>query len=112
MSRQNKSTYSEYISKAEDLADDVLRYTKRYLPHTARVCLISTFLEDGIRMWTQWGEQRKYMEDLWGMGGFLSFIFVLVNLVGQIAGCAMVLSRKRVEIGIGILAGVVALQVN
>ncbi|EDV28174.1 Surfeit locus protein 4 [Trichoplax sp. H2] len=110
MNRQNKSTYSEYIAKAEDLADDVLRSTKRYLPHIARVCLISTFLEDGIRMWTQWSEQRKYMEDLWGMGGFLSFLFVLINLIGQIAGCAMVLSRKKVEIGVGILAGVVVLQ--
>lgn len=62
-----------------------LRVTKQYLPHVARLCLISTFLEDGVRMWFQWGEQRDYIDTTWGCGYALASAFVLLNLLGQLS---------------------------
>jgi ER-derived vesicles protein len=88
----------------------VIRKGKHILPTVARLCLIATFLEDGIRMWVQWNEQREYMDMSWGCGKFMATVFVFVNLVGQIGGCIMVLLRIRVSIAVGVLFFIVVLQ--
>lgn len=100
----------ELLAKAEDVADQILRRSKHVLPHVARLCLISTFLEDGIRMYMQWSEQRDYMDTSWGCGYFLATLFVLINLVGQLGGCVMVLWRIKVDIACAALFSIVVLQ--
>uniref|UniRef100_H2LRZ2 Surfeit locus protein 4 n=1 Tax=Oryzias latipes TaxID=8090 RepID=H2LRZ2_ORYLA len=102
----------DFMNKAEDVADQFLRVTKQYLPHLARLCLISTFLEDGIRMWFQWNEQRDYIEATWNCGYFLATCFVLLNLIGQLGGCVLILSRNFVQYACFGLFGIIALQVN
>lgn len=111
-SQAGSSPYSEYISKAEDVADQILRNSKHVLPHFARFCLISTFFEDGFRMWFQWDEQRDYMDQTWHCGYVLGTLFVLYNLVSQLGGCIMVLSRQKVEIAVGMLSSVIVVQVS
>jgi len=101
---------NEMLSKAEDFADKVTRSSKHVLPHLARFCLVSTFFEDGVRMWVQWSEQREYMDISWGCGWFLATLFVVVNLIGQLGAVAMVLTRFKVDIACGILFFVVILQ--
>uniref|UniRef100_A0A674NP01 Surfeit locus protein 4 n=1 Tax=Takifugu rubripes TaxID=31033 RepID=A0A674NP01_TAKRU len=91
-------------------AEEFLRVTKQYLPHLARLCLISTFLEDGIRMWFQWNEQRDYIEATWSCGYFLATCFVLLNLIGQLGGCVLILSRNFVQYACFGLFGIIALQ--
>ena len=51
----------DLLRNLEDKAEDLVRKTRKYLPHVGRLCLISTFVEDGIRMINQWGEQRDYI---------------------------------------------------
>ncbi|XP_043518796.1 surfeit locus protein 4 homolog [Frieseomelitta varia] len=100
----------EVVSKAEEIADQVIRNGKHILPTLARLCLIATFLEDGLRMWFQWSEQKEFMNNTWHCGAFLATIFVLVNLVGQLSGCVMVIGRWKVSIACGILFFIVVLQ--
>uniref|UniRef100_A0A3P9PLR8 Surfeit locus protein 4 n=1 Tax=Poecilia reticulata TaxID=8081 RepID=A0A3P9PLR8_POERE len=100
----------DLMNKAEDVADQFLRVTKQYLPHLARLCLISTFLEDGIRMWFQWNEQRDYIEATWNCGYFLATCFVLLNLVGQLGGCVLILSRNFVQYACNIFFFCLVLQ--
>ena len=64
----NKFNQNELISKAEDVAENFLRHSKFILPTLGRLCLVSTFIEDGFRMWFQWNEQRDYMNTSWGCG--------------------------------------------
>lgn len=52
------------------------------------------------------------MDMSWGCGKFLATVFVLVNLVGQLGGCVMVIGRFRVAIACGILFFIVVLQVS
>merc|ERR1712243_502134 len=108
--RDTMSGQNEILSKAEYIADKVTRHSKHVLPHLARFCLVSTFFEDGVRMWVQWSEQREYMDISWGCGWFLATLFVVVNLIGQLGAVAMVLTRFKVDIACGILFFVVILQ--
>ncbi|XP_003394174.1 surfeit locus protein 4 homolog [Bombus terrestris] len=100
----------EVISKAEEIADQVIRNGKHILPTLARLCLIATFLEDGLRMWFQWSEQKEFMNNSWHCGTFLATMFVFINLIGQLGGCVMVIGRWKVSIACGILFFIVVLQ--
>ena len=51
----------QIIQQLEEHAENIIKKTRKYLPHVGRFCLISTFVEDGIRMINQWGEQRDYI---------------------------------------------------
>ncbi|KAG8129977.1 hypothetical protein E2320_016592 [Naja naja] len=100
----------DLMGAAEDVADQFLRVTKHVLPHLAHLCLISTFLEDGIRMWFQWNEQRDYINISWGSGVLLATLFVLINMCGQLAGCVLVLARKFVPYACFGLFGIIFMQ--
>nr|CAB3266715.1 surfeit locus protein 4 [Phallusia mammillata] len=104
------SSQATLLSKAEDAADNILRHTKYVLPHIGRFCLVSTFIEDGIRMWVQWGEQRDYIASTWSCGTFIASLFVLINMLGQVGACTGVLLRKQVPIMCGVLFFIIGLQ--
>lgn len=63
-------------------------------------------------MYFQWSEQSRYMDMSWNCGMFLATVFVLINLVGQLGGCILILLQKHVRIACGILFFIVVLQVS
>ncbi|KAI3362328.1 hypothetical protein L3Q82_012638, partial [Scortum barcoo] len=61
-------------------------------------------------MWFQWNEQSDYIEATWNCGYFLATCFVLLNLIGQLGGCVLILSRNFVQYACFGLFGIIALQ--
>ena len=112
MAARDGGTFNSVLSQADDVADRVLRHSKHYLPHLARLCLIATFLEDGLRMWFQWSEQKDYVNLTWHCGELAAHAFVLVNMLLQVGGCVMVLVRRYVTVAVGLLFGVIVIQVS
>lgn len=100
----------DIIKKLEEYSDSVLRKTKDYLPFLSRLCLVATFLEDGCRMWYQWKEQANYINHHWGSGYIIAHSFVIYNLFCQLIPSGLVLARKYVKVGVGLLFGVVVTQ--
>jgi len=92
----NQNVQHPLLEQAEQWSEQFLAKSKHVLPHLGRLCLCSTFLEDGIRMFTQWGEQRDYIDSTWGCGWFLAICFVVINLFGQIGASVLILARKQV----------------
>ena len=53
----------EQTSKIEDWLDTVSDPIKPYLPAIGRFLIVVTFLEDALRIVTQWGDQLHYLNE-------------------------------------------------
>ena len=53
----------EQTSKIEDWLDTIADPIKPYLPAIGRFLIVVTFLEDALRILTQWGDQLVYLRE-------------------------------------------------
>ena len=53
----------QQTSKIEDWLDSVSDPVKPYLPAIGRFLIVVTFLEDALRILTQWSDQLTYLHD-------------------------------------------------
>lgn len=83
---------------------------KPYLPAIGRMFIVATFLEDAFRIVTQWGDQLNYISNARGVPYFLAVLFLLLNVISMLVGSFSVISRKRLEVGVGALIFVVISQ--
>ncbi|XP_074140763.1 surfeit locus protein 4-like [Sminthopsis crassicaudata] len=100
----------DVMEAAEEFSDQFLHLTKRFLPHLARLCLISTFLEDGIHTWWQWNKQESSKMS-WSSNSFLALILGMINTFGQLVGCVLILVQKCVPCACFVLFGIIFMQV-
>lgn len=63
-------------------------------------------------MWMQWSQQREYIMSSWNVGWFIGTLFVIVNLLGQLIPCGMILARKKTDIACAILCFIIGFQVK
>jgi len=113
---ENLSTPGLHIKMeaAEQLVDRFMYVGKHYVKPVGRLALLSTFCEDGFRMFYQWGDQTAYIKSAWSCGNFLAYMFVIFNLVFQLVPCiAIVFKRDNTKItqaGVFMLLSVMVVQ--
>ncbi|KAH9923295.1 SURF4 family-domain-containing protein [Amylocystis lapponica] len=98
---------------AQTVEDNVEIYTqplKPHLPAIGRFLIVVTFLEDSLRIITQWSDQLWYLQRhrhfWWG----ISHLFLLINVVTMLVGSGAVIFKKHSEFAVGGLLGVVIMQ--
>jgi uncharacterized membrane protein YphA (DoxX/SURF4 family) len=100
----------EQTSRIEDWLDTLSEPIKPYLPAIGRFLIVVTFLEDALRIITQWRDQLTYLHDYRHIPTGLTHLFLIVNVIAMTACSFMVIARKHSDYGVGGLIGVVILQ--
>lgn len=71
----------EYTSKVEDVIDQYTQPIKPHLPALGRFLIVVTFLEDALRIMTQWSDQKYYLQKHRHFPWGISHIFLFANVV-------------------------------
>lgn len=66
----------EQTSKIEDWLDSLSDPVKPYLPAIGRFLIVVTFLEDALRILTQWSDQLVYLHDYRHSKSFLGMVLL------------------------------------
>ncbi|CCU76770.1 hypothetical protein BGHDH14_bgh04945 [Blumeria hordei DH14] len=111
----------EQTGKIEDLLDTISDPVKpdyftdnnlfpRYLPAIGRFLIVVTFLEDAIRIVTQWSDQLLYLREYRHIPYGITHLFLIVNVIAMLSCSTLVITRKYSDYAVGGLIGVVITQ--
>lgn len=99
-----------YVNAADNRISEVGAPLKPYLPLVGRILVVITFLEDTLRIVTNWGIQVRYIWQVKGVPWILTEIFFVLNVVFMLLGSFSVVTKKRLLYGVGSLVGVLCSQ--
>ncbi|KAI8089347.1 SURF4 family-domain-containing protein [Halteromyces radiatus] len=105
-----KQQIESFSSKAEDVMDKVGQPLKPYIPAISRFLIVATFLEDALRIITQWSDQLFYMEHSRGFPSVISHLFLGLNVIAMLGCSSLVIAKKHQDIAVYGLMGVVVSQ--
>ncbi|KAF9185176.1 hypothetical protein BGZ51_006590 [Haplosporangium sp. Z 767] len=100
----------EYSRKFEEVIDKIGQPIKPYIPAIARFLIVVTFLEDALRIMTQFSDQLYYLQRHRGFPWGLSHFFLIFNVLTMLSCSTMVIARKHTEYAAAALFGVVITQ--
>ncbi|KAK5123075.1 hypothetical protein LTR85_003271 [Meristemomyces frigidus] len=100
----------EQTNKIEELLDSWSDPIKPYLPAIGRFLIVVTFLEDALRIITQWNDQLVYLHDYRHIPSGITHIFLIANVLAMTASSLLIIIRKYSEQAVMGLIGVVITQ--
>ncbi|KAI9750430.1 MAG: hypothetical protein M4579_006469 [Chaenotheca gracillima] len=100
----------EQTSKIEDWLDVISDPVKPYLPAIGRFLIVVTFLEDALRIITQWNDQLFYLREYRHIPWGLTHLFLIINVLAMTSSSILVIARKYSEYAVAALLGVVITQ--
>ncbi|TIA84322.1 hypothetical protein E3P77_00060 [Wallemia ichthyophaga] len=105
-----KEVASKNYEKFEDFIDTYTQGLKPYLPAFGRFLIVVTFIEDALRILTQWKDQMWYLQRHRHFFWILAFSFLVINVVVMLACSFLVVRRQHALYAVGGLLGVVVVQ--
>lgn len=102
--------FKEVAHVADEKLGEIGHPLKPYLPVVGRLLVISTFLEDVWRILTQWSSQVRYIWQIRGLPWILTILFLVANVSLMLSGSYLVMSKRKLEWGVGFLTGVIVSQ--
>ncbi|KAL1634884.1 ER-derived vesicles protein erv29 [Neofusicoccum ribis] len=100
----------EQTSKIEDWLDTLSEPIKPHIPAIGRFLIVVTFLEDALRIITQWSDQLTYLKDYRHIPTGITHLFLIFNVIAMSVCSIMIIGRKHSEYAVGGLLGVVVTQ--
>ncbi|KAI9310112.1 SURF4 family-domain-containing protein [Dichotomocladium elegans] len=105
-----KQQVESFSAKAEEFIDKIGQPLKPYIPAIGRFLIVVTFLEDALRITTQWPDQIAYMQDHRHFPRGLSHLFLGLNVIVMLACSGFVVARRYTDYAVYGLLGVVVAQ--
>lgn len=102
--------FEKFTDKVEDMIDKYLGGIKPYVPTIGRFFIVATFLEDSLRIVTQWKEQVYYLSTYRHLYEWVVKLFLLFNVSAMCTGSILVILRKKPLLATGMLISIVVLQ--
>ncbi|KAF9529977.1 SURF4 family-domain-containing protein [Crepidotus variabilis] len=99
-----------FSKNVEDHAEIYTQPLKPHLPTIGRFLIVVTFLEDALRIITQWGDQIWYLQTHRSFPWGISHIFLIINVITMLVGSGAVITKKYTEFAVGGLLSVVVIQ--
>ncbi|KIW18749.1 hypothetical protein PV08_03038 [Exophiala spinifera] len=100
----------EQTSKIEDWLNTMGEPLKPYLPAIGRFLIVVTFIEDAIRIVTQWGDQLTYLRDFRHIPWGITHLFLIFNVLTMSVCSVLVIMRRYGEYAVAGLLSVVVVQ--
>ncbi|KAK5675075.1 ER-derived vesicles protein erv29 [Elasticomyces elasticus] len=97
-------------SKIEDWLDTISDPLKPYLPAIGRFLIVVTFLEDALRIMTQWNDQLVYLHDYRHIPRGITHLFLILNVCAMTTSSLLIIIRKYSEYAVMGLIAVVVTQ--
>ncbi|KAG0669536.1 ER-derived vesicles protein erv29 [Maudiozyma exigua] len=103
--------FDKYTAPIEDLTSHpVVIAIRPFIPGIARFLIVATFLEDSLRILTQWGDQIFYLNK-WKHYNYYFVVFFLATVsISMFTGTVLILARKHVNYATCILIGCIVAQ--
>ncbi|KAI9483350.1 MAG: SURF4 family-domain-containing protein [Benjaminiella poitrasii] len=105
-----KEQMEAFSTKAEDVLDRIGQPLKPYIPVMSRFLIIATFLEDTLRIITQWGDQLTFMEQSRGFPVGFSHIFLGLNVITMLVASFCIVTKRHQSYAVYGLMGVIIAQ--
>lgn len=108
-------TFNTYKTRTKstpnkDIFTAVESRVKAHLPTIARFLLVVTFLEDSIRITTQWKDQNYFLKKYRGFPYHSSEVFLVLNVITMMACSLLAVMKKHTSYACAGLFGVVISQ--